>query len=294
METEKEKKENQAGVVLVMALIILSLVMVSVLAVSKIITGEIKVSLNTGNSIAAYYAAETGIEKALYRLKYAREGSDLSLFTGLESPDQKLITGQLTYRIVAARVTSTDFTVYNLTTTSPASVDIIDPSGNLPSSPWIGWGPDLNGTYSYGVGWKIVNCFPTHVNDRLEVTVNSFGANWSNFETKKKVAICSCIFGSNICKPELTAGNLSDTNYYRFSFRPLDSTVAELSFNLYEQVSEEGGKYPIGIFSEAKIISEGNYHNSRYPLQVRLPALSPLSNVFSYIIFSEEDIVKDF
>lgn len=284
MEWQLKQFKKQSGAVLVMSLIILSLIMVSVLAVSKLISGEIKVSLNTDNSIVAYYAAETGIEKGLQSIKYARASGDWDLFKNLEkNPAQEIGGSQLTFNILASRVTSTDFTVYNLSTTSPAYLDIMDPSGNLLN---IDWGPD---NYSYAIDWEIADCFPGHVADRLEVTLSSFASNFTDYETIKRVALCDCGYDtSNVCNRELTSASIGDNKYYRLSFKPLDGYVAKLKFNLYKT-----GPELFGILSEAKIISQGNYRKSKYPLQVRLPALTPLSNVFSYIIFSEEDIVKN-
>ena len=68
MKSNKINK-NEKGVILVMAMMILALMMTSVLALSKIIRGEINMTRNIDNSIIAFYVAESGIEKSLYYIK---------------------------------------------------------------------------------------------------------------------------------------------------------------------------------------------------------------------------------
>ena len=49
----------------------------------------------------------------------------------------------------------------------------------------------------------------------------------------------------------------------------------------------------VGIASNASLIAEGIFKNARYSLQVDVPSFGAVSNIFSYVIFSEEELKKD-
>lgn len=277
-------KNKEQGVALIMALLILALIMVSVLSLSKIIISEVKMSVNTGNSIGAFYAAESGIEKGLYYIKYSREQSDFVYFTDLKDEEQDL-NSYANFKITNSTISSLDFVAYNIGTSTPAHLDIIDPSGEVSD---INWGLVPGAVYKYQVFWKINNCFPDHSSDRLEISANYFESLFTKIGVDKKVIICNCGSATaDQCDATVAQFNISDERYYRFSFRPLDSKVDELHFDVYEN------NVPIAVQSEANIEVEGKFKNSKFKLKANLPSLVPVSDVFTYIIFSEEELVKD-
>jgi hypothetical protein len=288
----KRHTANNQGVVLVMTLVIMSLIMISVLAFSKIITGEVKMAINTGNVVVSYYAAESGIEKGLFSIKYSREVANFSHFTDLETGGDQIINNAYIksrkYEIKESIINADDYIVYDLSTSTPIHVDIIDPAGDLDgiAGAGIDWDSGFLSTYQYKVNWMIEDCFPFHASDRLEISVTSFDSNFLNSETEKHVVICDCGFASDDCNDTFTTKDIVDTKFYRFSFRPLSEEVDQLQFNVYRNAT------PIGILSEASIESHGTYANSSYYIKARIPSLSPLSDVFSYVLFSEEDLTK--
>lgn len=283
--TENKIIKNQDGVVLVMSLMILSIVLTSVLALSRIIIGELKMSLNTSNSVIAYYAAESGIEKGLYYIKYAREDSNFTNFTKLSSINPYDVDSLGDKRFIISTSTIlggiTDF--YNIPTTTPAYLDIIDPSGNVAS---IDWSSTVGLPATTQVFWEIDSCFPLHSSDKLEVTVSSFEQGFTNPKTETRISICNCDFFSDDCDISSYSG-MSPNRYYHFSFRPLDSEIKELNFRMRDASYRQ-----LSILSSALIESYGLYHNSRYHLQATIPTLNPVSDVFSYVLFSEEDLTK--
>lgn len=58
--------DNQKGVSLIITFFIMVIILAVVLSVSAILYSEIKVIRNIGNSIVAFYAADSGMEKLLY------------------------------------------------------------------------------------------------------------------------------------------------------------------------------------------------------------------------------------
>ena len=278
-----ENLKSKDGMALVMALLIMSLIMVSALAFSRIIFGEVRMSLNIINSVGSFYSADSGMEKTLYYLKYAHEHSDFDFFKRLEGSSTNLGTNQ-SFVVEMASTTYSNFLAYNITTSTPAHVDIIDLGGDVSSIDWSN-NPALE--HKYQIDWYIDSCFPYHASDRLEVNYESFEAGFTNPEIKKDILVCNCVYGSDQCYQPVAGYSIDNNRYYRFSFRPLHSTVSSLNFVLKE------GSSDIGILSQAGITVDGNYKNSKYRLKAVLPALSPLSDIFSYVIFSEEPLIKD-
>ena len=275
----KNKNLNSQGITLVVALLILSLAASTVMLVTGLIALQIKSSLNTVNSITAYYAGESGIEQGLYYIKYSREKSDfVSNFDYLENISFDAVSldnAGRQYSMLVASTTLTKFwNIYNLSTSSPQHIDIVDPSGGVES---ITNGP----SGSFGINWSINNCFPTEASSRLETTINSFESNFANPQTRTLLDICNCSYGNDNC--ENISYALDSNRYYRIGFRALDANINNLKFSLDS-----------GIRSQAAIEVEGLYRNSRYRVKAQIPALSPASDIFSYVIFSEEDLTKGY
>ena len=279
----KKQNLNSQGLTLVAALLILSLAASTVMLVTSIIAMQVRTSLNTINAISSYYAAESGIERGLYYLKFSQEDSDFANnFDKLETNSEWLnfirlnyfegYAGEYTIQ-VASTTLLTSWDIYNLSTSSPQHVDIIEPSGRVSTI----YGPT---SPRYYVNWSIDNCFPEAASSRLETTIYSFEQNFTNPQTSSVIDICNCPYNSNSCGI-VTRATLDSNHYYRFSFRPLDNTVKKLNFRVDS-----------GIKSQAYIQVEGRYHNSNYLVNAQLPAMNPTSDIFSYVIFSEEDLTK--
>ncbi|MBT4210147.1 MAG: hypothetical protein HOE19_04525 [Candidatus Komeilibacteria bacterium] len=299
-------KNEQSGAVLVMALLILFLMMTSAVALSRIILGEVKMVVNTTNSLSAFYAADSAIEKGLYYIKYARKNRGLFTtprqstdpFNDLAFKSFPPTGPPYDFYYRKASSTSSGFTVYNVNTTTPAHIDIINPSGDLDAV--INWGIAGYNSHGYFVSWSIKDCFPFHASDRLEITKHSFGSVGSlNSDTEKDIIICNCSYNSDIdisnnCDADLATGDILDDRYHRFSFKPLDGEVESLSFDIHAYDFGNPETYEIvSIPSNASIIAEGIFKNARYSLQVDLPAFGSTSDIFSYVIFSEEELKKD-
>jgi len=83
------KKISQKGVSLYLALLIMAILLSIGLGISAILFGQIKIIRGIGDSVVAFYAADTGIEEVLYR------GTDVSgvLENGASYSAQVLLSG---------------------------------------------------------------------------------------------------------------------------------------------------------------------------------------------------------
>ncbi len=59
---------SEKGVSLYLAVLIMSVLLTLALGISSILIGQIKTMKEMGNSVAAFYAANTGVEKTLYEI----------------------------------------------------------------------------------------------------------------------------------------------------------------------------------------------------------------------------------
>jgi hypothetical protein len=280
----KRVRKKNKGFALIMTLMILSVAMLTGLFMNSIILGEVRVSLNTANVVNSYYAAESGIERALYYLTTDKLDNSIDLYEGLS------VTGNLyddfgnnaSYTYAATSIKAATFSANNVSNTNPAHVSIVNPRGDISS---INWSTDT--VISGLLKWRIDDCYPSYASDRMEITLYSFerlANNTINQITDKTVSVCDCAVDTDSCRPVSLAG-LSKNKYYRFVFRPLDSEVNTLIFSLEPATN--------GIYSETLTQVKGKYKNSEYLLQAKMSALKPTSDIFSYVIFSEEELIKD-
>lgn len=282
----QSKFNNNQGVILLIALMILTVMLVSVLALTKVIVGEVKMTRNTDNSIAAFYATESGIEKVMYYLKWARQeqfgGFTFDDFTELDEEVIDLGNG-MSFVINQASTTDETFVLGKISTSTSAYIDLIPPAAQLDV---------VQGWYNcYKVDWEIENCWTDHINDRLEISYTSLGQWFDTSTTTKHTAFCNCGADTNDQCQQISSGAINNNYYYRFSFRPLDGSVASTTFRAYTAVANCGDG-DSSVPSKATIKVTGSYRRSTYSITARLPIYSPISDVFSYILFSEEAIRK--
>ena len=267
-----------------MSLLILSFMLVSAVALSRAILGEMQMTVNTKNSITAFYAADSAIEKSLYYIKFSRKYGDSEPLNALEGQTFNIDGGQ-TFNFLYVSTTAPSFSFDNISNSNPAHIDIIYPGGDIINP--IDWDISGDTDHIYELRWTINNCDPNHASDKLEITEYSFTNPIADFGIDKYIAVCNCA-GSDVCDPDLTRGTIKDDRFYRFIFRPLDGLVSSMSFEVYNHVPEL-----VNIASKIIITAEGKYRNSGYILEAEVPGLASVSDIFSYVIFSEEELKKE-
>lgn len=276
----KNLKNNQSGVVLIMSLMILLVMVISVVALSRVVVGEVKMTRNSDNSIIAFYAAESGVERALYYLKSGRQTADFSAFNNLEN-DEVFIDNERHFSFVQATTSSAYFEAFDISTSSPATAQIVLPSGAIPGGVAV---PGLSG--SYIVKWSIDECLAGgHASDLLEISATSLykegGVLKSN--TQQSVHVCGCDNSLDDACDIISSSDIDNDKFYYFSFRPLDSTVANLQFG-------PEFAYP----GEANIEVSGFYRQSVHTINATAKTNLPPDDIFSYVIFSDDELSKNF
>jgi len=76
------KSQNEKGVALYFALMIMTVLLALALGISAILLGQMKVMKGMENSVLAFYAADTGIEMELYRVSKTEYEPPPNLYCG--------------------------------------------------------------------------------------------------------------------------------------------------------------------------------------------------------------------
>ena len=98
MKNEKLKKiflGQKGGTSIYIALLVLSAILIIVLGISSLVISEIKMSSQLGYSVPALYAADAGVEKCLYQIRW--QIVDISGDSGALPPLPPLTKGSCYY-----------------------------------------------------------------------------------------------------------------------------------------------------------------------------------------------------
>ncbi|MBU0476700.1 hypothetical protein KKB68_01665 [Patescibacteria group bacterium] len=72
------KLQNNRGISIYITLLIMALLLAMGLGMSAILLGQIKIIRGMGNSVIAFYAADTGVEWALYNIRKEEGNGNVS------------------------------------------------------------------------------------------------------------------------------------------------------------------------------------------------------------------------
>src|SRR3990167_10728838 len=78
-------RTSEEGSLLLVALVILGAITLSTIFLSLVLLQEIRSTRFDDNGVVSYYAAESGAERALWRLQRSRAADDISLLTALST-----------------------------------------------------------------------------------------------------------------------------------------------------------------------------------------------------------------
>lgn len=258
---------SQEGSILVLTLLIMSIMAVIALTLSVVIINQLKFSQNIDNAMNAYYGAESGIELGLYetrKLDLTQDYSTGMFDNGVEWERRvELLRDEITFNRILEN--------------KSIQLDLFDPDN-----------PECN-----SVGDNAIECinesmivtWDGQVNLEISYTEWPIGpiVNWSPTEqTEKRFIATTSPYVLNTLK--------TDHNY-RVKVKPLFDDVENLSITLYNQDDGLGDIVPIPNF--LVINGVGSFRNSKQGIRVDVPRKIPLSPLFDYVIFSEDDVIKE-
>ncbi|MBU1039448.1 hypothetical protein KKC17_04485 [Patescibacteria group bacterium] len=266
-------KNNQpAGMVLLLSLLVLAGVLVTSLTVGSLVLRQLRVSVVSDQSQAAYYAAESGLEQGLYlwRLEQ-KKGADLVVS---QSSSVVLAGNQATWW--RSSVLSESSEIITLKKNDSRQIDLFNPEDSLDSavkaqSIKLSWDNNVNSCPGAGSEW-------------LEVGWSAWlGAATLDYDVERRY------FSSSQASGVVINLDPSFVNY-RLRLRALYSDVCDLTVQAFRQPNGVGEIYELP--GRVIVTSVGRLANTQQSLSVTLPALPPQAAVFDYAIFSQCSIFK--
>ena len=260
-----------------MALLVMAAIMATATGLSVIVIGQLRITNNFDTSLQAYYAAETGLEQALWRISDTRKNNGVLSDALADAASGQVVIDSVKnvrYTIDSADVSaeSGEFVIPELRENRSAQLDLFDPDGTNISSDVaslrLAWSDDCGGC------------------TRLEVTAISWAEGGTINPDGGAVEKFFRTYGE-----QGTAVPLNDHNVYSIRLKNLGVAGQGTIRNLTLTPRDAGGN-SVDISSRIQIRSEGQSAASRQTLQAELPWRVPISSLFDYVLFSEEGIDK--
>jgi len=269
MFNQPQSTKESAGMVLLLALLILASVLATSLTVGALVLRELRVSIVSDQGQAAYYAAESGLEQGLYlwRLE-GKQGSELNANTTVLAGNQATWTrsGTVTQNIYQA----------TLKKDQTAQLDLFDPNDSLSGttqaqSVKISWDNNPSSCPGAGSEW-------------LEL-------GWSAWQTGSTLNydVQQRYFSSSQANGLVINFNPTFTNY-RLRLRAMYSDICDLSVQAFRQPNAVGDIYQLP--ARLTINSVGYQGNTSQSLSVTVPQQPTQAPVFDYALFSECSLFK--
>ncbi len=262
--------KNQRGSTILMILLIIGTVTPISLFISRIILNDLLTSRNIDSSTIAYYASESGIEKNLYAIRkndygveYLKSNSFYnSGFLGNDS---------IWYLDLDNCVGSkSEINISEIIKDNSYQVDLYNPDDSLTSQ----------NIRSIRIDWS------GDPSSRLEVT-------WSSWKNGNFTANTNKRFFGNTESPVIV--NLSTiennaANIYRLRLKALYNNINNINLKAYSL--DDGLGEQTNIPSIITLKSIGEFSNNKQAVKIEMRRRSPVSGVWDFVIFSQEDIVK--
>lgn len=291
-----ENRVPQSGTIIILAILIIAAVLSTALIFSNLILRDLQQSRLLDQSLQAYYGAESGSERALHQV---RRRSAIVNCSALDN-DQNAFCDEATSRCSnVPAVPCTNSTDGNITLAGGWDLGIVnEPSTSIPLSKGQSFQLDL---------FDPAEVAQSNV-DSIAVSHNSGGglsflgelSNLTNILQINNPAVSNCLVQPPVLKGRINAPTqingldgvqmLQDCSYiFRLTY-PQDAagnaTVATIS--LFNQSSGQ----QLDIPSRLIINASATFGNSFQTVSVRTPSRPPLSGLYDFVLFSEEEIIK--
>lgn len=260
MINKKNSIFNKAGVALLYAIIILGGVSLISLAIAGLTIRGLKQGRDVGRGMIAYYAAESGLEQALYSIYVNDNTAD-----GSGSCDET--DGDWDYDITDTFNQASPYTQSILPQDKTIEFDNIGTSTQL-NLGWSDWDGDTS--------------------ELVEVTYVGWEDDWANFAlnpidfTQQNQTVLKRVYRyTNLSGGWITPLNLSEANNL-VRIKPLQDSISGV------QIYFSG----FDIEDKIRVVSTGSCSGYKKALEANFSRDSAVSGFFDYVIFSEGNLGK--
>ncbi|MFW0838085.1 MAG: hypothetical protein ACKKL5_03720 [Candidatus Komeilibacteria bacterium] len=276
---------NQKGTILLIAVMIMATILTAALATGTLVINIINQSATIDYSITGFYAAESGIEKTLYRIRHDDYVPPLKLYgvaaddegfadkqDAIDSDTFVLDSGSADFSLTA--INGQDEMVIDLLANQEYQLNLYDP--NSPQQDLAIRRLDLIGNGE--------NLDP--------VTVQVSWVGWSGTGNLQIPGANIFTFSAGDNEPKAT--NLTAAALIKVRIRALDGNLANVIVRGYDNAVDPSRVSIPGIYV---VQSTGTYPagSSRAASQivnVKMPIIAPTYGLYNFVIFSEGAINK--
>lgn len=255
---------GRSGNVLIYALLIIAAVLSTTIVISNLVQSSLKETRYVASAGAAYYAAESGLEKALYNIRkidFLPKDGDCHVGFDCELSVDDKATAELSL---------------NLKKNDTIQFDLFSLEDNSLS----------DNAESMGLTWDGDD---TWLEVSLAVWDKGGVIDWQTQSApfvKDDLNVQKYLYSSG---PAINNA-LSANKNYRVRVKALYGEAQNLKIKLSNADNLLGA--PLAFPNFLKIKTVGSDHNSTQTIKAEMPRFSPLGGVFDYVLFSEEKIVK--
>ena len=263
---------NNQGTILLLALMVMAGIMTVSIGTATLIISEVKQSLQLDQSIIAFYAAESGSERGLYQAR--AQNFDPAAIGQLNVE----LENNASYQLVA---TDTEPVLYkNLAQDETYQVDLYDPhSLGVLTNPIKA----ISLEWAGGSSWLEVNWSCWNTNGAL-------GEPKSAYLAQGEIAFIDLF-------------DAADCYLYRLRIMARHGDANSIQLKAYSEVDPvqtcngaENCRAPLPARVQIKAV--GKYPSnssapSRQAILVTMPEKPPLSGLYDYVLYSEEEVKKE-
>lgn len=275
-----KKYLNDKGVILLIAVMIMATLLTAALGTGTLVINIVNQSASIDYSISAFYAAQAGIEKNLYRIRKDNYIPPVKLYNEMPRTDIGDIltlddgaTLQAHYDLTA--INGKDEIVFDLKANQEYEVDLYDP---------------LIGTAISVLPFQLT--LSGIGNATSEVTIQITAISWSQGVLDVPNAVVRTVPAGSIAIDPVIPINLSSAHIHKVKFKVFGGDLENLHLT-----AEDGGGYPVAMPGIYVLTSIGSYpyggaRQATQVLTVEMPVLEPAYGLYNFVIFSESAISK--
>lgn len=274
------RNKQRPGIVLLLALLILASVLATSLTVGSIVLRELRITHTSDRAVAAYYAAESGLEQGLYWWRANQKAGDELL---VNESDAKVLSSNQAKWWRSSQVTENQL-ITSLKKDQSTQLDLFDITNPLSESSQaqslvISWDGNPSSCPSAGAEW-------------LEISWAGWkGGTLSNMNVEKRYFSNSNVW-YNGSRQEFIVNLPIDSVDYRVRLKALFADLCDLRVTAYKTTNGGGPSDIYALPARLTINSTGQLINTRQSLSVTVPMYAPASNIFDFTVLSKCSILK--
>lgn len=277
--------KNQKGSVLLFALMLMLAISVAGVTLSVLLLNEIRAARYTDESVKAYYAAETGLERSLDYLNTQRVDKSATLDDAIAAIElfNETLSNNTTYSIDSNGTSGTVADLFfSLDKDKTKQLEIFNPSDTFAPL----------GVEKVYIDW-VQDCADPSFNSRIEVSLVEWPTGgW--YDESLDDAVSKFEYTCGAITPPDPAFNCAAVESapaallnYRMRIKSLDCDLTLVRVYFHDASSNI-----VEIPGRALVKSVGAFGNSEIALEANMPWWAPVTGLGDFVLFSETDIEK--